>query len=146
MIKQATVEDVANKRITRLHGRIVVVTHYYPRFLKSNLIHDYYKSLAPTRELLSEFKAAESRLGHDEGFLAVDYENKFWLSDEGLRDLQKLAADAHDKTIYIVCHCRVGQRCHRELLMIMAEKRFGAPIGRLSFDWERFRMRVQSCD
>lgn len=143
MFKQATVEDVANKRITRLHGRIVVTTHYYPRFLKSNLIHDYMKSLAPTRDLLTEFKEAEDRVGHDEAFLAVDYENRFWLSDEGLTDLQALAIEALDKTIYLVCHCPVGQKCHRELLMVMAEKLFGAPIGRLSFDWKTFRSRVE---
>lgn len=143
MIKQATVEDISNRRITRLHGQIIVVTHYYPRFLKSNLIHEYHKELAPTRELLTEFKEKEEALGHhDDAFIAVNYEDKFWLSDEGFTTLQKLSIEAETSQIYLVCHCKVGQRCHREILMVLAAEKFKAPIGRLSFDWARFRERL----
>jgi uncharacterized protein YeaO (DUF488 family) len=141
--KQATVEDIANRRITRLHGRVVVVTHYYPRFLKSNMIHEYVKDLAPPRELLTEFNEKKEELGdHNRAFEAIQYEEKFWLSEEGLVELQKLALEAQTGAVYLVCHCKVGLRCHRELLMVMAAEKFKAPIGRLSFDWARFRERV----
>ncbi len=143
MFKQATVEDVSNRRITRLHGRIVAVTHYYPRYLQKKLIDEYHKSLAPTRQLLEEFKAAEERLGdHDRGFEEIDYESKFWLSEEGFAELQRLSIEAESKTVYLVCHCSVGQRCHREVLMVLASTLYQAPIGKLSFSWEKFRARL----
>ena len=143
MIKQARVEDISNRRITRVHGRIIVVTHYYPRFLKSQLIDEYFKSLAPSRELLTEFKEAEEKLGDSNlAFEQIDYENKFWLSENGFAELQSLAIEAQTKTIYFVCHCPIGQRCHREILMVIANELYGAPVGKLHFPWEKFRARL----
>ena len=59
MIKQATVEDIANLRVTKRYGLIVVCTRYYPRFLKRKLVDEYFRVLAPTKELLTEFKSAK---------------------------------------------------------------------------------------
>lgn len=143
MLRQATVEDVANRRITRLHGRIVVVTHYYPRFLKSNLIHEYTKALAPSKELLTEFKNREKESGnHDQAFDDVEYQSKFWLSDEGFTELQKLSIEAQTSQVYLVCHCAIGTRCHRELLMVLAQQLYQAPIAKLSFPWDEFKARL----
>jgi uncharacterized protein YeaO (DUF488 family) len=143
--RQATVEDISNRRVTRLHGRIVVVTHYYPRFLKSNMIHEYVKDLAPPRELLTAFNEKKEELAdHNAAFEAIHYEDQFWLSDEGFVELQKLAEEAQTGSVYLICHCKVGLRCHRELLMVLAAEKFKAPIGRLSFDWARFRERIKS--
>lgn len=145
MLKQARVEDISKNRITKLHGHIVVVTHFYPRFLKRKLVDDYIKDLAPTRELLSEFKAAEKETGdHDQGFKAVDYESKFTLSDSGLAELARLSALAETKDVYLVCHCSVGQRCHRELLLMIAKKHFGATVGRIHHAYSTFEHRVST--
>lgn len=69
MLKQARVEDISKNRITKSHDHIVVVTHYYPRFLKRKLIDKYIKELAPTRELLlliakEKFEAPVARVYH----------------------------------------------------------------------------------
>ena len=143
MLKQARVEDVANRRITRLHGLIVVVTHYYPRFLKRMMIDEYIKALAPTRELLTEFKDAEEKVGdHDLAFDSVNYESKFWLEASGFSELKRIAEEAKTRDVYLVCHCKVGQRCHREILMVMAHVLYQAPIAKLAFSWEGFRSRL----
>lgn len=145
MIRQATVADIGAKRVTRIHGHVVVVTQYYPRFLKKNLIHEYAHDLAPTRKLLTEFKTAEradADEDHDRAFDDVDYESKFTLSAEGLASLQRLAEISRERTVYLVCHCKVGQRCHREILMIAAEKLFGAKIGKVHFPWTTIRKRI----
>jgi uncharacterized protein YeaO (DUF488 family) len=143
MLRQATVKDISNRRITRRHGRIVVVTHYYPRYLKRPLIDEYEKRLAPTRELLEEFKSKEEAIGdHDQAFELVDYEKQFILSAGGLSELQRLAEEARGSEIYLVCHCSVGARCHREILMVLARDLYGAPIARLSFPWEKIRSRL----
>lgn len=144
MIRQASIEQIANRGINKFHGHIVVVTRYYPRFLKKNLMHEYRSELAPTKGLLKEFKAAEKECGnHDEGFIQVDYENKFELDESGLHSLKELSDLSAEKTVYLVCHCKVGQYCHRELLLLMAEKLFGAKISKVSFPYTDFRNRLE---
>ena len=143
MIRQATVSDVAQSRVTKSHGQIVVVTQYYPRFLKRKMIHEYLHSLAPSRELLTEFKDAEKESGeHDLAFEKIDYESKFRLGGEGKAELERLASLSKTGHVFLVCHCEVGQRCHREILMVIAKVMFDADIGKLSFSWETIRRRI----
>lgn len=145
MLKQARVEDISKNRITKIHGHIVVVTHYYPRFLKRKLIDEYIKELAPTRELLTEFKATEKAEGdHDQGFETMNYESKFALSESGLSELSRLSTFASTKDVYLVCHCTVGQKCHRELLLMIAKEQFGAKVGRVHHPYAIFAKRLQS--
>ncbi len=143
MFKQATVEDVSNSRITKRHGHVAVVTRYYPRYLKKTLHDEYIGELAPTKALLEEFKAKEDETrDHDKAFDDVAYEEKFTLSQEGLEQLKRLAEIASTKTVYLVCHCKIGQRCHREVLMVIAEALYGAKIGKLHFSWKTIRDRL----
>lgn len=143
MLKQARVEDISKNRITKLHGHIVVVTHYYPRFLKRKLLDEYVKDLAPTKELLTEFKATEKAEGdHDQSFETMNYESKFTLSEFGLSELARLSTLSKDKDVYLVCHCTVGQRCHRELLLMIAKEKFGAPIAKVHQQYPVFAERL----
>jgi uncharacterized protein YeaO (DUF488 family) len=143
LIKQATVEEISNLRVTKRHGLIVVVTRYYPRFLKRKLINEYDGVLAPSRELLREFKNREEELGgdHDRAFEDVSYESKFNLSEEGFARLREYAALASSQDVYFVCHCRLGQRCHRELLLMLAAS-MGAPVGRVYLPYPVFAERM----
>jgi uncharacterized protein YeaO (DUF488 family) len=143
MLRAATVEDIANKRISKNHGRVVVVTRYYPRFLKRQLIDDYFSVLAPPKILLHEFKNAEKALeDHDKAFSKIHYEKKFSLQREALEVLRELSALSFDKHVYLVCHCSLKQCCHRELLFMICEKHFGAKIPTLSHSYETFRKRL----
>lgn len=142
MLRQATVEDISNSRVTKRHGRIIVVTRYYPRFLKKPLITEYEGNLAPTKELLTEFKDAEREIGdHNAAFEQVDYEAKFTLNDEGLARLEELSIAAQAEEIYFVCHCAMGQKCHREILMRMAAEFYSAPVARTYFDYKKLLSR-----
>lgn len=143
MFRQATVQDVAKNRITKRHGKIVVVTRYYPRYLAKSKIDGYHPQLAPSKELLRSFKNAEEDAGdHDSGFEAIDYEAKFELGPEGLAVLEELNVEAETMSVYLVCHCALGQYCHRELLLLIAENRFGARIPAVSHAYVRFRARL----
>ena len=145
MIKQATVEDIANLRVTKRHGLIVVTTRYYPRFLKRKLVDDYEGSLAPTKVLLTEFKTEEERAGdHDQAFANVEYESKFNLSEPGFAKLSELSELARTQDVYFVCHCKLGQRCHRELLLMIASSLFSAPVGRIFLPYPVFDERITS--
>jgi uncharacterized protein YeaO (DUF488 family) len=147
LIKQATVEDIANSRVTKRHGRIVVVTRYYPRFLKRKLVDEYEGVLAPTKELLTEFKNREEAIGgdHDRAFEDVEYESKFNLSESGFAKLREYVALASTQDVYFVCHCKLGQRCHRELLLMLAES-LGAPVGRVYLQYPVFAARIPSLE
>ena len=150
MIKQATVEDVSNSRITKRHGRIVVTTRYYPRFLKRKLVDDYEGVLAPTKALLTEFKAREEELGelekaHDQAFEDVVYESKFNLSEAGFAKLREYVALSSHQDVYFVCHCKLGQRCHRELLLMIA-KTMGAAVGRIYLKYPVFAERIPALE
>jgi uncharacterized protein YeaO (DUF488 family) len=160
MIKQCTVEDLKNNRVTKQHGQIILITRYYPRFLKKNLFHEYQPCLAPTRELLKEFKNCEKTLfeadprsldaAHNLAFEQMNYESKFTLSEEGLAEIDRLSqlsrSSQNGGQVFLACHCPVGIRCHRELLMIIGEALFGAKIARLHFPWTTFRDRLKNGD
>ncbi|MES2964276.1 MAG: DUF488 family protein [Bdellovibrionota bacterium] len=144
MIRQASVQDITNERVTKRHGRIVVVTRYYPRYLKKKLIDDYFAVLAPPKALLHEFKGQEEAMDadHDGAFDAIDYESKFTLSEEGLAILQELAIESASKPVYLVCHCKLGQRCHREILMLAARELFGAQVAKVYFEYPTISARL----
>lgn len=143
MLRAATVQDISKRRVTKAHGGIYVVTRYYPRFLKSQMIDEYYGVLAPKVELLKEFKDAEEKLGdHDQAFEQIDYESKFTLAPEALPLLGELAQASMDKHVFLVCHCDLKQYCHRELLFLIAEANFGAKIPKLSHSYDIFRKRL----
>jgi uncharacterized protein YeaO (DUF488 family) len=153
VFRQARVEDIGNRRITKTHGQIVVVTQYYPRFLKRSLIHEYQHGLTPTRELLKDFKDAEKsaieRLGkdkiseaHNQAFDDVGYEDKFTLTPDAISELGRLAEIAKTGDVYLVCHCKIGDRCHREILMLYAEVNFESKISKISYPWIKIRERI----
>lgn len=143
MIKQATVEDIKANRVTKRHGYIAVVTHYYPRYLKKKLIDEFNPSLAPSRDLLKEFKEKEHEIDdHNRAFDLIEYEEKFSLTTFGIDELRRISEVSHERDVYLVCFCQVGQRCHREILMILASVLYGARISRLHFTWDKFRARI----
>lgn len=143
MLRQATVEDIRSSRVTRRHGRIVVVTRFYPRYLQKKLVDEYASDLAPAKELLVEFKDREKAIeDHDRAFDEISYESKFTLRSDGLDHLRSLCELARDRDVYFVCHCKIGSRCHREILMLIGSELFGAKVGRLHFDWDGIRRRL----
>ncbi|HVK62263.1 MAG TPA: DUF488 family protein, partial [Bdellovibrionales bacterium] len=106
-------------------------------------INGYISDLAPSKEFLAEFKEREEKLDdHDAAFEAIHYEKKFDLGIEGLARLSEIAEESRHHTVYLVCHCAIGQYCHREILMILAEDLFGAKIAKLSHSYETFRARL----
>lgn len=127
MLYRASVTDLKNKRVTRRSGHLAVTMQYYPRFLSKTLIHEYVRSLAPDRELFTEFKERERQLeDHDRAFDEVHYENRFSLSQEGREDLDRLSRLSQDQNVFLVCQCESLQKCHVDLLLMAAKKLFHA--------------------
>lgn len=127
MLYRAAVQDVKSGRISRRYGHLVVVMQHYPRFLRSELVDEYLRELAPERGLFSEFKAKDRELkDHEVAFDQVSYEKRFWLSPKGWEELERLSGMARERDIFLICQCRPLERCHGDLLLLAARQRFGA--------------------
>src|SRR5205085_666184 len=88
-LKQASVAQVKKSDIPRADAHIVITMRFYPRFLKKELRDDFSCELAPTKELLHDFNAAQEKLGnHNLAFDESNYENRFELSAKGLELLK----------------------------------------------------------
>lgn len=122
-----------------------MVMQYYPRFLGKELGAEYLRVLAPDRELFKEFKEREKQLGdHDRAFLEVRYEERFQLSKEGLAQLKGLSDRARAEDVFLLCQCPVNQRCHADLLLLIARQCFQAPTQSLWHRYPVFESRVEN--
>lgn len=127
MLYRISVQDIKEKKITKRFGYLAVVMQYYPRFLAKTLIDEYCHDLAPERALFTEFKAMEKDLGdHNLAFEKVEYERRFALTDLGLQALERLSGLSTDRNVYLACQCSPLQKCHADLLLLMAKKLFNA--------------------
>lgn len=128
MLKQASVAQIRSGEISRQSGHIVIAMCGYPRGLKRELRDDFLPELAPTRDLLNDFKKIEKTDGHEQAFIKSNYYSRFRLSESAGYDLRHVSELARDKDVYLVCQCEFGERCHREMLMLIARQRFGVAI------------------
>ncbi len=127
MLYRASVLDVRDKRISRSRTHIAVVMQHYPRFLKKELVDEYVRSLAPEKTLFTEFKAKDRELkDHNRAFAEVNYEARFGLSEKGFADLDRLVELSRTKDVCLICQCVAADKCHADLLLVIARKRFGA--------------------
>ena len=132
MLKQGSVGDIKSGRLSRSDGYLVVAMRFYPRFLRKELRDEFIADLAPQKELLHDFNAAAKQLGnHNDSFAEVDYENRLELSPKAFSELKRLADLSKTKDVYILCVCKPGDRCHREILMLIANKLYGTKIDRV---------------
>jgi uncharacterized protein YeaO (DUF488 family) len=128
MLKEASVADLTSGSVTRAQGHVVIAMCFYPRGVSRSLRDEYLRVLAPDRTLFREFKDRERAHGdHDRAFAEVDYVRRFRLEPAGLTELERLSELSRTRDVYLVCQCRVGQACHRQLLLRLARERFGAP-------------------
>jgi uncharacterized protein YeaO (DUF488 family) len=133
------VADVQSGKITRSMGYLVIVMRYYPRFLKREKVDEYARVLAPPAELFREFKDEDrKRKDHNAAFHFVHYEKRFAISDEGMSRLRELTEKSRHQDVYLICQCRSFERCHGDLLLIIAAKKFGAETAKIIFDYSDF--------
>lgn len=142
MIKQGSLQDVREGKITKADGWLCLTTRYYPRFLKTHEIDEYVSDFAPSKKLLTEFKNKAKRVGHNAAFEAVDYQNKFEITAKGHAHLRMLVELGRDRNVYLLCYCDYSCYCHRELLLLIANRKYGAAIGPLFHKYSDFLLRI----
>jgi uncharacterized protein YeaO (DUF488 family) len=92
-------------------GYRILITRYWPRGIKREAVDENDTKLAPSRELLREFKHA--------GMAWEPYAKRYlheMASEESQRDIERLAEIAHTRTITLMCVCEDETHCHRSLL------------------------------
>ena len=92
-------------------GRRILITRYWPRGVHKSVVDEYNSRLAPSRELINEYKKAD--LSWDEFGRRYREELNNPESQAGLR---RLAQAAHDRVITLLCFCPDEWNCHRKLL------------------------------
>jgi uncharacterized protein YeaO (DUF488 family) len=144
MLKKGSISDLRSGAVSRETSYIVVAMQHYPRGVSKKLIDEYIHSLAPSRELLDDFHAAKERLqgNHNAAFQTVKYEQRFSLSTEAIAHLRRLAEMSATKDVTILCQCASDQRCHRELLLLVAKKWYGAKTELRKFSYPEFERRI----
>jgi uncharacterized protein YeaO (DUF488 family) len=115
---------------------------YYPRGLKKELRDEYDGDLAPSVELFRDFKKHQARSGHDAAFALSHYEDRFELTPRALARLKDLSVLSRSRDVFLTCQCGVGERCHREILLLLARAKFGAKIGKVYHDYPRALQRL----
>ena len=146
MLKQASLAQVRKKELPREGSHIVITMRFYPRFLKKALRDEFIADLAPDRILLKEFNDTQKRLGdHNAAFADVDYNRRFELSQSAWQHLERLSELSHAKDVYLVCICAMGERCHREILLLVSKHLYDCQIGDVFHDYPEFmdRFRVE---
>ncbi len=143
MLLRASISEIKNGRITKRDGHLVVTMRHYPRFLSKSLTDDYKPELAPAKELFTRYREIKKTVSdQSEAFEQAQYQNKFTLSEAGLTALKELTALSREKAVYMICQCEKNERCHVDLMLLIAENKCGAAIGSVPFDYTEFRERL----
>lgn len=143
MLKQASIQQVWAQEIPRNNSVIVIAMCFYPRGVKKEWRDDYKKELAPDRELFREWKDAEKIYGHTAAFVHSRYEERFQLSWLGEQYLNYYSSESRARDVYLVCQCKLGEKCHREMLMLHGKHKYGAEIDKIFNDYAIYLSRIK---
>jgi len=117
----------------------VLVTHYYPFYIKGlkGKINEWLPSLAPSKELLNEyreevkkFKTEQPKKACELAWNIVSYDSRFRrqilnnpLSISELKRIRDIGRQLRGKRmVYLICHERTDDYCHRRILQELMEK------------------------
>lgn len=142
MLMQTSIREIRTGTVKRGSHYLVACMAYYPRGMNKTLIDEFRNNLAPDRVLFGEWKEAEERVGHEEAFRLVDYEARFQVTPEGMESLRRLTDLSRKQDVYLACQCELGERCHRELLLLTAKFRLGADISPLFKTYPVYEQRL----
>ena len=97
-------------------GKRVLVMRYWPRGVKKDQVDDWWRDLAPTKELIHGYKQGAIPWAD----FARSY-RKQMRSAVPKQKISELAAQARKRKISVLCDCADETRCHRSLLKKMLE-------------------------
>jgi uncharacterized protein YeaO (DUF488 family) len=93
-------------------GHRLLVMRFWPRGVRKTAIDSWERALAPTRELLADFRNETI----DWPEYARRFRQEMASQPESALALQALAEHASGEAVTLLCWCKDEQRCHRSLL------------------------------
>lgn len=115
MIKTKSIYDPKSKD----DGIRVLVTRYWPRGIKKEEKDYWFRDLGPDVELIRKWKAGE--VAWDKFKKSYKDEYRSEAKKELLGELKKIIKEARGKDVTLLCTCRQGEHCHRDLLKEMVK-------------------------
>ena len=145
MLRQASVHEIKTGKIPRKNTHVVIAMHTFPRGVAKALFDEYVASLSPGPALFNDFYAHKKnkKEPHNEAFVSCGYERRFGVPAQGLGELKRLADLSAKQDVYLVCQCKSDERCHRDLLLMMAHEWYGAKTEAPRFEYSLFTKRLQ---
>jgi uncharacterized protein YeaO (DUF488 family) len=146
MLKQASVSDLIMDRVSRGPKAFVVITmRRYPRFVNRAFRDEYTPEMSPEPTLHEDWLSAKRKHDdHDGAFKRTRYEKRFTISKLGFEHLKRFSEMSRTQDVYFICSCRVGQRCHREMVLLLAKKWFKARTDRITNQYPEFEKRIST--
>ena len=92
-------------------GRRVLATRYWPRGVSKDTIDEYVIDLAPSRELLHQYRDGQLKWNQFRNQYLTEMR-----SETAQREIHRLAKLARDEVVTVMCVCKDETRCHRSLL------------------------------
>ncbi len=136
--------QIRSGKLTREMGYIVLSMCFYPRGLKKELKDEFRNDLAPTPELLKDFKHWQALEGQEAGFKKSHYEERFALSRRAFDYFAWLCKSSLEKDVYLVCQCELGERCHREILLLIAKQEFNTETASVFHQYPIYLKRLET--
>ena len=96
---------------TKDDGYRVLITRYYPRGVKKTHFDDWIRELAPSRELLKQYKERKITWKIFKKNFVKEMNDK-----ESVEKLQMLSTQAKKKPITLLCYEQNNRDCHRHLV------------------------------
>ena len=129
MLKQASVSDLIMDRVSREKAYIVITMRRYPRFVNRLLRDEYINTMSPDPVLFQDWLSAKRACGHhNPAFPKSRFEERFRINEEGFQQLERLSRFSRDRDVYLICSCKTGERCHREMVLMLAKAFFKAKV------------------
>jgi uncharacterized protein YeaO (DUF488 family) len=92
-------------------GRRILATRYWPRGVSRSATDEYLSKLAPSRELINQYRQGDVRWPE----FGVRYRQEL-SNDTARTELRRLALLAQFQVITLLCFCEDEKGCHRTLL------------------------------
>ncbi len=93
-------------------GLRVLITRFYPRGIKKTHFDNWIKDLAPSKELLREYKSQNISWSQ----LTSGFKSELQENPNSILALNDLKTKSKIKTITLLCFEKTGEPCHRHLL------------------------------
>jgi uncharacterized protein YeaO (DUF488 family) len=101
-------------------GTRILITRYYPRFMKKGHFDERMLVLSPDPDTLRKWKHSKKTEGDwkriEEKFLA---QMKDLAAMEAIAELRRRSSSG--ETLTLLCYCKEGEHCHRHIIKSLIE-------------------------